>query len=82
MGFMSELFGFKARENEYYEKRTVARGRHDVDRNKRKAQECYDLAQEALANGDSRTAQKLAAEGSEAITLAADIQIAVLFDKW
>ena len=47
-----------------------------------RARECLAIAEDALSNGDSQTAQKFATEGNSAANLAADIRVAKLLGRW
>lgn len=82
-GFFSNMsHGHKARQRRREENRRNDSADLYIGRATDDARRCLALAEEALANGDSRTAQKFALDGQAEANLAADIRIARLMGRW
>ncbi|MDF3307857.1 hypothetical protein P3H15_22805 [Rhodococcus sp. T2V] len=83
MGFFEDMSaGARRRENARQEKRMRRSGERVIAENRAKAEECLAIAEDALSNNDSRTAQKFAQEGSTAAYVAAHFQMDMLMGKW
>ena len=83
MGFWADVSrGIKARERQRYDRMRIERGRRSEDEVQAQLEEHLRLERVARIAGHNEEADKHAAEARDAKALLADIQIAILFDKW
>lgn len=82
-GFFENMsHGHKAREQRREARRRDESADYYIGKSVADATRCLSIAEEALANNDSRTAQLFAQRGNDAATLAGNIRVAKLMGRW